>query len=226
MKTLKNDVELKIGSSGWRAAKEAFEQLMNDPNFRENGEKIIAAGYSIGGGHLEPFLGRFSNKISLAFTFNAPSIAEEIAGSFAEEINAADSREEDPLSIYVIRSIHDPVSKFGSRHIGHGVIPGNGVHVELVEVDFQDSKMGGYDHHTTRAFSSRPCRMKCFSSFEDLTVKLDNSKRGSDVSWYQQLHKKWGWIAFHFVQFLDYLISFIHKLMGTAKHCDALRYKW
>lgn len=226
IETLKNDVELKIGSSGWLAAQEAFEALMKDSHFRKEGEKVIAAGYSIGGAHLQYFLYQFSDNVKAAFSFNAPSVDKSTADAFADQINGSSSRRKDPLSIYVIRSPLDHVPKFGEKHVGCGVKLGQGVKVELIEVDFQDPKMGWEQQHTRRAFSSDSSVMTCFRSEDELLLKLDNSQRGPDVEWYQRLHYKWGWLAFRFFQCLHRLNQLIHFIIGTSDPDSTLYYKW
>ncbi len=216
--TFQNDVELKIGSSGWLAARTAFDQLMSDPQFRRDGEKVIVAGYSIGGAHLQYFLYQFSSQVSEAFSFNAPSIDAETAEAFARQVNEGGH---DPLSIQILRTLGDPVPKFGEKHLGDGVLPGKAVEVILTEAGIANPRIRWAQRHSARVFADPSCTKRQIAHPD---TQLSNVQQGLDE--YQQLHRKWGWLAFHFFQLLDRIVHFLRIFATSSHHCPTLRYRW
>jgi hypothetical protein len=216
--TFQNDVELKIGSSGWLAARTAFDQLMSDPQFRRDGEQVSVAGYSIGGAHLQYFLYQFSSQVREAFSFNAPSIDAETAESFARQVN---EEGHDPLTIQILRTLGDPVPKFGEKHLGDGVLPGQGVEVALTEVDIANPRIRWTQRHSARVFADPSCTTCQIAHPE---TQLNNVQQGLDE--YQQLHRKWGWLAFHFFQLLDRIVYFLRIFTGSPLYSPALCYRW
>jgi hypothetical protein len=213
--TYLNDVQKNVGEIGWKAAKPLFEQLMNDPHFRRAGERIAIAGYSLGGAHAQRFLEFHFENISQAVFYNDPSIDNDTAERICTKINAMPLRNE-PLNIQIFRMKGDFCHYVGDKHAGWGVNRPD-VNIQLMEVDHENKKISAMYLHAHRIFDNTtfPYRMQCFENTEELFNRLDNSKRGPDVLWYERMRRVWGGVAFCSLYGLSELVKLVSWVFGV-----------
>lgn len=210
-----NDVQQNVGALGWNAAKPLFEQLMNDPSFRRNGERVSIAGYSLGGAHAQRFLEFHFENVSQAIFYCDPSIDHETAEQIRSKINAMPRRNE-PLNIQIVRMKGDFCHYVGDKHAGWGVLHPD-VNIQLMEVDHDNKKVAATYLHSHRIFDNNtfPYQMECFENTEQLFNRLDNSKRGPDVFWYERMRRLWGGVAYISFYGLSELIKLVSCVFGV-----------
>ncbi len=213
--TYLNDVQKNVGEMGWRAAKPFFEQLMNDPKFRRSDERVLIAGYSLGGAHVQRFLECHYENVSQALFYSDPSIDDETAESIRTKINAMPRRNE-PLNIQIFRAKGDFCHYVGDKHAGWGVIHPD-VNIQLNEVDHENKKISAMVLHAHRLFDNTtfPYQIQCYENTEELFNRLDNSKRGPDVFWYERMRRIWGGVAFYSFYGLSELIKLASWVFGV-----------
>lgn len=207
--TLLNDLERNIGHTGYLAAKPALNELMRNPEYQD----IEAAGFSLGGVHLQRFLVDHHAQVTRATFFNDPSIDVHTAAEYAERVNQLplDKR----ISLVFYRAIGDRCHYFGHHHVGKGVTNPN-VDMRLVEI-YYDRR-----HVTTaRALHSEPMLQDPGSYVavtyrgEELQTHLDTSLRGVEVAWYENLRQSMGGqILFALLELIYNVVKAILDLFG------------
>lgn len=198
--TYLNDVQLSVGELGWKANEQMFDQLMNDPHstFLRPDQKVSIAGYSLGGVHAQRFLAVHHAKVSGATFHSDPSIDETTVDQFAETINQLPvGFRTEPLNIQIFRMKRDVAHYVGGKHIGWGVNHPD-VNVQLLEIDHENKQISAFYLHSHRIFdnTSFPYQMQRYENTEALFNHLDNSKRGADVWWYENMRRVWGTVAY------------------------------
>ena len=213
--TYLNDVQKNVGEMGWDAAKHLFEVLMKDQKFRRPGEKVSIAGFSLGGAHAQRFLEFHYEDVSLAVFYSDPSIDDDTAKRICTKVNAMPRRSE-PLNIQIFRMKGDFCHYVGDKHAGWGIIHPD-VNIQLMEVDHENKKNSAIHLHSHRIFDNRtfPYQMQCYENTEELFNRLDNSKRGPDVFWYERMRQIWGGVAFYTLYGLSELIKFTSTIFGV-----------
>lgn len=213
--TYLNDVQPNVGEMGWKAAAASFRQLMSDPHFRRNNEKISITGYSLGGAHAQYFLAAHADNVSHAVFYNDPSVDDETAERFAESMNRKPLRTE-PLNIQIYRMKGDFCHYVGGKHIGWGVNRPD-VNIQLMEVDHENKKIAAFTLHSHRIFdnTSFPYQMHCVEDTQQLFNHLENSKRGPDVLWYERMRRIWGGIAFISLYSLSEIVRLTSWIFGV-----------
>jgi hypothetical protein len=216
IETYLNDVQKNVGEMGWNAAKPLFDQLMSDPHFRRADEKISIAGYSLGGAHAQRFLEWHYENIGNAVFYSDPSIDDETAERIKTKLNAMPRRTE-PLNILIFRMKGDFCHYVGGKHAGYGVDHPD-VNIQLVEVDHENKKMTALYLHAHRLFDNNTFayQMQCYqNTSEEFSNRLDNSKRGPDVFWYERMRRLWGGVAFYSFYGLSELIKLTSWIFGV-----------
>jgi hypothetical protein len=224
-----NDVQSNVGEMGWKAAVGEFQTLMSDPHFRAGNEKICLAGYSLGGAHAQYFLAQHASAISHAVFYSDPSVDNETAESFAKEINRSQRRTE-PLEIEIYRTLGDFCHCVGRKHVGWGVVHPD-VRVRLIEIDCKDKKtatLGSLHLHSLRIFDNTAFayQKQTFQDAQQLMKRLDNSSRGPDIFWYEQVRCFWSGIAFYFFLGLSEMVKLISmifnvKILRSSRKTDS-----
>lgn len=213
IETYLNDVQPNIGQMGWTSAKHLFEELMKDPHFRRNNEKIAIAGYSLGGAHAQYFLADHADHVSHAVFYNDPSIDNETAERFAQKMNQMPCRIE-PLNIQIYRMEGDICDCAGEKHIGWGVEHPN-VNIQLMRSNHENDQMNALLLHSHRIFDNTqfPYHMRCIENTKELFEQLDNSERGIDILWYEKMRRLWGTVAFYTIRIFARFIHSVSHLL-------------
>ncbi len=213
--TYLNDVQLNIGEMGWKGAAAEFEKLMSDPHFRRNNEKISISGYSLGGAQAQRFLAVHADHVSYAVFYNDPSVDDETAEKFAQRMNSMGRRGE-PLNIQIFRMKGDFCDYIGGKHLGWGVDHPD-VNIQLMEGNFDDKKAAAFKLHSHRVFDNTtfPYYMQRYDDTQQLFDRLDNSKRGPDVLWYERMRRIWGKVTFASIYSLSVVVKFISWALGV-----------
>ncbi|HEY5260086.1 MAG TPA: hypothetical protein VIJ46_05495 [Rhabdochlamydiaceae bacterium] len=207
--TLLNDLERNIGHTGYLAAKPALDELMRNPDYQD----IEAAGFSLGGVHLQRFLVDHYAKVTRATFFNDPSIDVHTAGEYAQRVNQLplDRR----ISLVFYRTIGDRCHYFGHHHVGKGVTNPN-VDMRLVEVYYDRRNVT-----SARALHSEPMLHDPGSHVavsyrgEELQAHLDTTLRGVEVAWYETLRQSiGGQILFALLELIYNVVKAILDLFG------------
>lgn len=227
--TVLNDFESNLGSMGYKAAKGALAALVADPAFCPRGQKIDAAGYSLGGVHMQRLLADHWRRVDRAFTFNAPSVDSALADNFAAEINAepADS-DEVPSRIEIFRTQGDLAHFVGEKHLGWGITHPK-VHRDLLEVDFVERE--AEDRFSLVASLARHIHLflldrKLFFvaqrlARESIDAQLNNTSVASAERHWEQLRKTLGgFVLFPLVYVANKIFFALHKYF----HISLLRY--
>lgn len=210
-----NDVQPHIGEMGWKAAEGIFQQLMNDPQFRRNNEKISLSGYSLGGAHAQYFLAAHSDHIADAVFFSDPSVDAVTADNFAAAMREKPLRDE-PLNIQIVRMKGDFCQYVGDKHVGWGVDRPD-VNIQLMEIDHEDKTVAAFKLHSHRIFdnSSFPYQMQVHEDTQVLFEHLDNSLRGPAVVWYEQMRQIWGRVAYISLFSFKELVTWVSWVLGV-----------
>ena len=213
--TYLNDVQLNVGEMGWKGAAAEFKKLMSDPHFRRNNEKISLSGYSLGGAQAQRFLAEHADHVSYAVFYNDPSIDDEIVEKFAKRMNSMGRRTE-PLNIQIFRMKGDFCDCIGGKHMGWGIDHPD-VNIQLMEGNFDDKKAAAFKLHSHRVFDNTtfPYHMQRYDDTQQLFDRLDNSKRGPDVFWYERVRRIWGGVAFVSIYSLSVVVNFISWVLGV-----------
>ncbi len=212
--TYLNDVQRNVGEMGWKSAARVFEDLMTDPSFRRNHEKVSLSGYSLGGAHAQYFLEAHYDNISNAIFYNDPS-PDGLAERVAQRMNQMPRRTE-PLNIQIFWTKGDFCHYVGGKHVGWGVNHPD-VNIQLMEVDHDNKKISSFSLHAHRIFDNTtfPYQMQCYEDTEQLFNLLDNTKRGPDVFWYERMRRIWGGIAFYSLFTLSELVKLTSGVFGV-----------
>ncbi len=216
LETYRNDVQPSVGEDGWKGAEPLFDQLMQDPHFRTDPQRIAIAGYSLGGVHAQYLLAKHFDKINQATFYNDPSSPDETAEKAATAINAMPRRPEDPLYMQIIRIDGDPCHYVGGKHVGWGITHPD-VKVQLQEVDHNDKQISVFFLHAYRVFdNTNPTyQTRLCEDPQQLNNHLDNSKRGADVLWYERMRRLWGGVAYVAFGILGEVIKTLSWLFGV-----------
>ena len=217
--TYMNDVQPSIGMMGWKPAIPHFRQLMQDPHFRRNNEKVSIAGYSLGGAHAQYFLAEHVDNVARATFYNDPSVNNATAERFAYKMRTAPARTE-PLEVELYRTQRDICHYTGGKHVIWGVDRPD-VRIRLMEIDHANKKITALSLHAYRIFdnTSFPYKRQCIEGARELFNHLDNTKRGPNVLWYERTRRVWGRIAY--ISF--YCLSEIIKAISWALGIKLLR---
>jgi pimeloyl-ACP methyl ester carboxylesterase len=209
-----NNVERTIGETGWKSSKQTINELMTNPHFKKPNEKIIIAGYSLGGAHAQHFLAAYPEFVFRAVFYNDPNVDEKTALNFAEKVNAMPKSLQMLIEIY--RMEGDRVSWVGEKHVGYGVTHPN-VKVDIVEWKHENANIALHKLHSHKALdaSSFPHTMNPIKS-EERDEKLDNSKRPIEQQFYDNFRKAWGVVAYYAFQALSLLIKMVSRLFGVT----------
>lgn len=214
--TYLNNVQPQLGERGWQAAADArlFEHLMQDPEFRSLDEKILIAGYSLGGAHAQYFLANFHEHVSNAIFYANPSVDAQTAEKFAETMRTLPPRSE-PLYIQIFRMEKEFCHCVGEKHVGWGVNRPD-VHIQLIYTDHNNEMISVFGLHAHRIFDNAnfPYGMRGVENAEELFNHLDNSKRGMDIYWYEQTRQLWGHIAYATFSFIYQAIQWFSWIFG------------
>lgn len=213
--TYYNDVQGNIGEIGYGAAKISFNQLMNDPSFRRPGERVSTVGYSLGGAHAQRFLEDHYEQVSQAIFYSDPHIDHETAERIRTKLNGMPRRAE-PLNIQIFRMRGDIVHYAGNKHAGCGVEHPD-INIQLVEVDHENKTVAVSRLHSHRLIdnSAFPYQMKCYDNTAELFDQLDNSKRGTEILWYETNRRFWGWIAHYSLHGIQEMIKLVSWVFGV-----------
>jgi hypothetical protein len=213
--TYLNDVQVNVGELGWNSAKQLFDQLMRDPHFRRPNEKVSIAGYSLGGAHAQRFLEFHYENVGYAVFYCDPSVDDATAERIRDKINAMPRRNE-PLNAQIFRMKGDFCHYVGGKHAGWGVVHPD-VNIQLMEIDHENKKVSALYLHSHRIFDNNtfPYHMECVENTEQLFNRLDNSKRGPDVFWYERMRRLWGGVAFFSFYSLSEMIKLVSWIFGV-----------
>ena len=194
-----NDVTSRIGEKGWMANREDFQELMQDPLFRGENEKVQVVGYSLGGAYAQRFIAEHFKEVSRGTTYNAPSIDAETAEDFAAKANEISAQ--NPLVIQIFRSVGDPFHHFGEKHLGWGVDHPS-VKVQLLEVEYPNQTKFDFDLHRLRIFDTNNFNYTIHEYHDPKELKnlLNNYKRDPFSSSAES-------VRHHFSGFLSSVIS-------------------
>jgi hypothetical protein len=187
--SMQNDVDIHIGEKGWMSARKSFEELMQDPTFRNAGEKIKVAGYSLGGAHAQYFVSEYHREVSHGIFYNDPSIQGQITEKFAGEIE--ESHRDEPLILQIFRTQGDPFHHFGDKHLGCNVDHPN-VSTQLLEISVPNQYHFDTALHSKRIFDTEQFdyTVREFTDPSQLSRKLDNAKRDPVTSLLETLRQK------------------------------------
>jgi hypothetical protein len=120
--TLLNDLEDRLGSMGYQAARDELTELLNDTEFKSPDAKIDVLGYSLGGNHAQRFLFDHYSQVSSLYTVNAPSVESALAEDFADRINNLPHSSEDAKFKIIALRVKDDLAHFvGQKHLGLGI---------------------------------------------------------------------------------------------------------
>jgi hypothetical protein len=103
----------------------------------------------------------------------------------------------------------------GGKHVGWGVDHPD-VKIQLMNVSHDDKNAKVFTLHAHRIFDNDkyPYQMTCHEDKEQLFNLLDNSKRGSDVVWYEGMRRLWGEIAYAAFSAIAKVMNFISNFFG------------
>jgi hypothetical protein len=213
--TYLNDVQPHVGEMGWKGAAPELQKLMSDPHFRRNNEKISLSGYSLGGAHAQYFLAAHADHVMYAVFYNDPSVDNATAEGFAKRMNSMGRRTE-PLNIQLFQMNGDFCGYVGDKHVGHGVNHPD-VNIQLMEGNHENKNAAAFKLHSHRIFDNTtfPYHMKCYDDTQQLFDRLDNSKRGAEVFWYEKTRRVWGGVAFTAIYALSRFVHFISWALGV-----------
>lgn len=216
IETYLNDVQPNVGELGWKHAAPLMDALMNDTHFRPNQRKVSIAGYSLGGAHAQRFLAVDHANVSHAVFYADPGVENSLAERAAQTINGSARRADSPLNIQIFRTNGDYCHYVGGKHIGWGITHPD-VNIQLFEIDHHNKEISGFYLHAERIFDNTrfDYRMRRCEDPRELNRHLDNSKRGSDVLWYERMRRIWGGVTYYAFLGLSEMIKFFSKLFGV-----------
>ncbi len=188
LESVQNDLDHGLGERGWNSCKEALENLMNDPTFRNPKQKIKVSGFSLGGAHAELFIAEHFRNVSQGVFHSSPGISSAITDRFAK--NLQNTPLEEPLSLQFFQIMGDPVPHFGERHLGCQARDSL-LQTELFHIEFPEQDRFEIRLHSTRIFPSFPTTYKVtqYKDPEKLDRLLNNQRRNS-ISFVGELFRK------------------------------------
>jgi hypothetical protein len=197
LETWMNNLQRYIGWLGYQTARGKLAKLANDEDFCPSKKQMLVGGFSLGGAHAQLFIADHGERVSDAYFFNDPSIDAETADLFASKMNAAEELRF-PMKARLFRTKGDLANYAGEKHLFCGVNHPQ-VDVELHVIDPKESitaaQSHGWKHFDA---TNRSYREKIFTDPEDLTRELDNSKRGEEIMWYENVRRIGSYFIFPF----------------------------
>ncbi len=207
VQTLLNDLEPIMGHTGYLAAKEDLDELMRDPAY----QNIEAAGFSLGGVHLQRFLVDHYAKVTRAVFFNDPGVDPATAAEYAERVNRLPLG--DRVSLVFYRTVGDRCHYFGRHHVGRGISHPN-VDMRLVEIHSDHRNvLSARALHTEPMLHDPASHVTVCHEGENVHAHLDSSLRGPQVVWYEDLRQSLGG------QILFALINLIYSVAKSILDC-------
>ena len=210
VEALFNDLEQNIGHRGYTVARRDLTELMRDPAY----QNIEAAGFSLGGVHLQRFLVDHGEKVSWAAFFNDPSVDAFTAATYADQMNAMLLRERVSLVFY--RAVGDRAHWFGHHHIGKGVTNPR-IDLKLVNLHYSRSHTISSKalHSALLLQNLELCRVEEYHG-EEVQPHLDFEQRGEDILWYENRRYLFGnLILFSTIAVIYTLVKKILALFGV-----------
>ena len=187
-----------VGYDGFSESETELNELMREEGFRSPQDKILVAGYSLGGVHAQRFLANGDNwkHFSEAIIFNSSAIDEKTASSFAFKVNMGSFLLRHTPSLLFFRTKGDLIDQGGDYHLGSGVFPFSNIRMNLIRV----LPFNKLDNCLTRHLT---CYLNEETEIEVLDVKsignhhlLNNIKEGKEKSFLEKARKS---IAFLFI---------------------------
>ncbi len=211
-----DDLQPCVGKMGYESAKPYLAQLMHHSNFRRNGEKIDACGYSLGGTHNQLFVADFYEDVSTAIFHNNPCVDHETAERFAQRISTMGARTE-PLNIQIYRTTGDVFHFGGDKHLGWNV-DHPFVNIQLNIIDHASKKISSLGLHAYRIFDNHihNYQIRSIEDKQELFDHLDNSKRGAEAIWYETTRRVWSMTVYS-------LLSSIHSVLSVMRNVFGIR---
>lgn len=214
--SLLEDLAPKVAETGYAAAKSQFEELFSDFSFLPADRRLKIAAYSIGAAQAQRVVADFSDRISEATFYSAPSIDTETVVRFAQEIDAAD-RANDPLNIFIYRTENDFCTYAGEKHLGWGIDSPNAT-VTCVEYTEPRGRLSTMQLHALRHFDTNRSDLTSTNvdSPEDLLEVLDNTKRGPEAIWYEKMRTSFGRFAYFYLLFVHTILKGCEHIFGIT----------
>ncbi len=206
IETYFNDLEQNIGHRGYIVARRELAEMMRDPAY----QKIEAAGFSLGGAHLQRFLADHGPRVSQTIFFNDPSIDTHTASAYADWMNQLELPER--ISLVFYRTVGDRVHWFGHHHVGKG-ITNPLIDLKLVDLHYSRSHTISSKalHSTLLLQDLASCRVEEYRG-EEVQQHLDFEQRGQDVLWYETRRHLYGSLILFSTIAVIYTI--VRKILG------------
>lgn len=205
VETVLDDFQPHVGELGWKKTSYLLKDLMEDREFRLPEQKIAIAGFSLGGAHAQYFFAEHFSEVKEATFYSNPGVDRETVESAANQINAMDRRQGDPLKIKIFRTVGDVCHYVGEKHMGWGITHPD-VQIELIEHSLPCPHLiegwfargvGSVNLHTTPVLTCPGAvHERTLNEKGDLDQELDHSQRGMEVWWYEHTRQLWARIAF------------------------------
>lgn len=199
-----NNTQKKMGLMGYRAAKPIFKKLLEDVNFTNN-KKIRIIAYSLGATQAQRFLIDYWRNVHEAILLNGPSIDDEAAKRFSDEINNLDHSQgcDEPLIIRIFRNRGKTIEEgdvsdyLGETHLGHGIK--DNPFVKVYGIEFKNcisvgqiGKLLGPHANRMKEPGQIGVEMTRYSTQEELDSWLKNEKREKVIREYEKKRLFWG----------------------------------
>lgn len=218
LETLRNDLDSSIGKSGWLATESAFANLMADTAWRADDEKIIVAGFSLGGAHMQYFLSHYVNEVSSAYSFNAPGIDEDSARAFKSKIQPFH-----PFKLFIFRSDKDLVPLVGKVHVGWDIRKKKSAEVHILQGVFNKASKNWIHAHKRDLLSDPECQLHEIDDPFGFHTTLHN---GDNPHWLHRVHSRTGWLLSRALYLMVLIASAIERLTGIRLLREPLQYQW
>ena len=208
LETLLDDLHLNgVGYGGFQAARKELDQLMKDPGFRKENEKIIVAGYSLAGAYAQYFTAHQENwkSIAEAVFFNDPGVNKSTAERFARKVNQRTLKEGEAPVLSLFRTEGDLIDHHGELHLGAGVMPSSQAQMQLTLL-IPPEATTKLDRHFNCYFSSAE---KQFFDLKEPKYNhlLDNAKRGTKVLFWESCRRFLGLFLRPFTLLLNWFFK-------------------
>jgi hypothetical protein len=208
-----NDLEPVIGEMGYRDCRLELLKLISEDWFKD----AVATGYSLGGAHLQHLISDLSRDQLLKFRrlifINDPSLDEHIPQYFADRVNRMETFAR-PITLEIRRTDGDVVPFGGKRHLGWGVQ--RNIRVIVKEYTKADgARLALLPAHSARVFDNKGVRFseRTIVNYGELLTRLDNTTRGPDIAWYENLRRSC------LVQAIYYIILGLYNFFKALFEC-------
>lgn len=218
LETLRNDLDHAIGMSGWLATESAFAKLMQDPLWRAASEKIVTAGFSLGGAHMQYFLSQYANDVVTAYSFNSPGVDENTAQKFKERIERSSS-----CNLLIFRSEEDLVPLVGEVHVGWDMRHKKGVRVHVIQGMFDTPSKSWAHAHKRDLLSDSKCYLHEIEDPFGFHPMLHN---GDQPHWLHRIHDRTGWALSRILYLIVLITTAIERITGARLLRQPLQYHW